>query len=341
VSYNVKTAEFEGPFQLLLHLVSQRKVDIGNISIASVADQYLAYIDKLRELDMDVASDFIEVAASLLVIKAASLLPEQDDVALDEDFEEMVPSQARELLAQRLIVYKQFKNAAAALGVRMESEARMHPRQAALEPQFLQVLPDYLEGLDLADLAAICARLASRREVFLLQARHIAARPIPVESRIGELCERLSAKQQQTFSELLGASTDTVQVVVTFLAILELYHRGFIDLEQSGFEQDISVHWVDPTCRAPAPIVQQSAPIDDYLDAANAAHAAQDSKHKDSKHKDSKHTKSGAAGNAAGATTNVNVTVSTAANNDARANGTNTHISASSPSLKPQGALHE
>ncbi len=173
MSYNVKTADFEGPFQLLLHLVSQRKVDIGNISISEVADQFLAYLGDMRNLDMDVASDFVEVAASLLSIKAASLLPDASDYEVDEEFEDIEPEQAREILISRLIAYKQFRNAAAALHSRMENEGRMHARQAGLETPFLSVLPDYLEGVNLENLALICASLAARREEFLLEARHI------------------------------------------------------------------------------------------------------------------------------------------------------------------------
>ncbi|MDR3135879.1 MAG: segregation/condensation protein A [Coriobacteriales bacterium] len=252
MSYNVRTAEFEGPFQLLLHLVTQRRVDIGNISITSVADQYLAYLDTLRELDMDVASDFIEVAASLLALKAASLLPEVPEGEPDEDWEELPPAQARELLLSRLIAYKQFKNAAAALGVRMRTEGRMHPRHAALESRFLQVLPDYLKGMSLEKLAAICARLASRREVFLLQARHIAARPIPVEARIAEISQRLVSRPHTTFEELLDGDREAVFVVVTFLAVLELYHRGLIDMRQAEPTAVIQIDWTGKSYQAAA-----------------------------------------------------------------------------------------
>jgi segregation and condensation protein A len=266
LSYNIKTADFEGPFQLLLHLVSQHKVDIGAISIADVADQYLAYIENLRELDMDVASDFIEVAATLLAIKASSLLPQESDYEFDDEYEDLPPDQARELLVARLIAYKQFKNVAAALGTRMESEGRMHTRQSGLEPRFLNVFPDYLEGITLKDLGDICAKLAARRELFLLEAEHIAAKPIPVETCIEQLTARLSQSGSLTFADLLDNRRDIVTVVVTFLAILELFHRGMIDLEQAEQNGDIDLRWREPEKWAPA---STDAPIDIYLERQN------------------------------------------------------------------------
>lgn len=268
MSYNVKTAEFEGPFQLLLHLVSQRKVDIGNISIAEVADQYLSYLGDMRNLDMDVASDFIEVAASLLAIKASSLLPDASDYEVNDEFEDIEPEQAREILIARLIAYKQFRNAAAALSSRMESEGRMHARQAGLEDPFLSVLPDYLEGVNLENLALICASLAARREEFLLEARHITARPMPVEGRLEEMGLQLSTRRTATFSELLDNRRDSVFVVVTFLAMLELFHRGMIDIEQKEQNGTIVLTWIDKENWAPAPPLpeEEESPVDAYLE---------------------------------------------------------------------------
>jgi len=269
MSYNVKTADFEGPFQLLLHLVSQRKVDIGNISITEVASQYLEYLGDMKNLDMDVASDFIEVAASLLAIKASSLLPNVSDFEFDpEEFEDIEPEQAREILISRLIAYKQFRNAAAALSSRRENEGRMHARQAGLEAPFLSVLPDYLDGVNLENLALICATLAARREEFLMEARHIAARPIPIESRLEEISELLSFSKKLAFSELLGGRRDATMVVVSFLAILELFHRGMIDIEQDGQSATITLSWIDEAHWAPAPPSpdDEVTPVDEYLE---------------------------------------------------------------------------
>ena len=158
MSYRVQTQAFSGPFDLLLQLVSRQRVDIGAISISEVADQYLAEVERMGELDLDVASDFVLVASTLLDIKAASLVPEDAPVRSDDededDLADLSADEAREVLIARLIAYKQFRNAAAALGSRMEAQARMHPRTAGPDPEFLNTMPDYLEGITLADLLA-------------------------------------------------------------------------------------------------------------------------------------------------------------------------------------------
>ena len=122
MSYRVRVEAFEGPFDLLLRLVSRQKIDIGAISITEIADQYLAEVERMKDLDLDVASDFLVVAATLLQIKAASLVPREAaaDIELDDEFSDLSPEETRDILIERLITYKQFKNAAAALGSRME-----------------------------------------------------------------------------------------------------------------------------------------------------------------------------------------------------------------------------
>ncbi len=151
MSYRVSTQVYSGPFDLLLQLVTRQKVDIGAISISEVAEQYLAEAERIEALDLDVASDFLLVAATLLDIKAASLVPQEaprkaddDDDEFDEDLEELSALDGdalREVLIQRLIAYKQFKGAAAALGARMQAESRMHPRVAGPDPEFLGSCP--------------------------------------------------------------------------------------------------------------------------------------------------------------------------------------------------------
>ncbi|MDR2492346.1 MAG: segregation/condensation protein A [Coriobacteriales bacterium] len=236
----------------MLTLVSEQKVDIGAVSVSEVADQYLAYLDSIRELDMEVASEFIEVASTLLAIKAASLLPSDVEEDYDEEYEDLSPSEARNILIARLIAYKQFKNVAAALSSRLESEGRMHTRQAGLEPVFMGLLPDYLEGVTLHSLAVICADLTSRRQTFLLEAEHITAKPIPVEERIDAIYRDLRDVRSISFTRLLDGATDAMTVVVSFLAVLELYHRGMIDIEQPEEFGNITIICRDPDEWAPA-----------------------------------------------------------------------------------------
>lgn len=239
MSYRVSTQAYSGPFDLLLQLVTRQKVDIGSISIADVASQYLAEVERLEALDLDVASDFLLVAATLLDIKAASLVPadgvgvrRDDDEEEEDELADLDGDALREVLIARLIAYKQFKGAAAALGARMEAESRMHPRVAGPDPEFLNLMPDYLAGITLRGLAVICADLDGRRETFLLEAEHVAPHRVPLELTVASVDRVTIAKPRTTFRELLDGDATTEQIVATFLAILELAKRGSLTLAQ-------------------------------------------------------------------------------------------------------------
>ena len=237
MSYRVSTQVYSGPFDLLLQLVSRQKVDIGSISISEVAEQYLAEVERLEALDLDVASDFLLVAATLLDIKAASLVPDDssnvtEDDDLDDEFSGLDADSLREVLIQRLIAYKQFKGAAAALGARMEAESRMHPRVAGPDPEFLNLMPDYLAGITLRGLAVICADLDGKRETFLLEAEHVAPSRVPIELTVASVDRVTISRPHLTFRDLLDGDATTEQIVATFLAILELSKRGSVTLEQ-------------------------------------------------------------------------------------------------------------
>ncbi|MGV8082742.1 MAG: segregation and condensation protein A [Coriobacteriia bacterium] len=240
MGYVVKTDVFEGPFDLLLHLVSRQKLDVNAISVCDVADQYLDYIERMQEFDLDIASDFLLVAATLLEIKAASLLP-KEEVYVGDEFDDLAPDEAREILVARLLAYKQFKNAAAELAARMEAEDHMHPRQAGLEPEFLGLMPDYLAGITLRGLGVICADLMNRREVFLLEAEHIASIPLSLELHVESLKRRLRRDGTARFRELLGEDVSPEIVVVTLLAVLELYKRGTANVTQEELFGDIVI----------------------------------------------------------------------------------------------------
>lgn len=252
MSYRVSTQAYSGPFDLLLQLVSRQKVDIGAISISEVAEQYLEEVERLEALDLDVASDFLLVASTLLDIKAASLVPDDAprrarDVDPDdyEDLADLDGDQLREVLIQRLIAYKQFKGAAAALGARFEAESRMHPRVAGPDPEFLNLMPDYLAGITLRGLAVICADLDGRRETFLLEAEHVAPHRVPLELTVASVDRLTMAHPHMTFAEVLGGDVATEHVVVTFLAILELAKRGAVTLEQDELFGTIEINRVE------------------------------------------------------------------------------------------------
>ena len=251
-SYRVQTQAYSGPFDLLLQLVSRQRVTIGSISIAEVANQYLAEVDRMSEIDLDVASDFVLVASTLLDIKAASLVPDEpisrppgEFDEEDADLEGLTPDEAREVLIARLIAYKQFRSAAAALGARAEAEARMHPRTVGPDPEFLGLMPDYLEGITLRSLAVICADIDSQRQTLLLEAEHVAPRRLPVALTIAAVDRLVRGRGRVTFTELLDGQDAPEAVVANFLAILELYKRGLVDVRQDEIFGEIDVAHVE------------------------------------------------------------------------------------------------
>ena len=244
MSYRVRTDNFEGPFDILLYLVGRQRVDIGTINISVIVDQYLEEVSKLQNLDLDIASDFLLVASTLLEIKAESLIPSDSDSS-DEEIAELGPSEAREILVQRLVEYKKFKNAAAMLLARERSQSRMHVRPFGPDAEFARAMPDFLRGVSLESLAYLAAGAFARREVFLLESEHIAAKPIPVEMHVRALHARISNRKHMRFSEMVNADTPTPIVVVTFLALLELYKRSMVNLTQDAQFGDIEVDYIE------------------------------------------------------------------------------------------------
>jgi len=252
MSYKVNTATYSGPFDLLLQLVSRQKVAIGSISISEVADQYLAEVDAMEELDLDVASDFVLVASTLLDMKAHALVPQDvslkssyDEDEFDDELDGLSPDEAREVLIARLIAYKQFRNAGAALGSRMEAESYMFPRSVGPDPDFLNLMPDYLEGITLRSLAVICADIDSKRETFLLEAEHVAPKRLPVALTVASVDRLTRSKGKVTFSELLDGQDTPEIVVANFLAVLELFKRGLVRVQQDVVFGEIEIEHIE------------------------------------------------------------------------------------------------
>ena len=252
MSYKVNTATYSGPFDLLLQLVSRQKVAIGSISISEVADQYLAEVDAMEELDLDVASDFVLVASTLLDMKAHALVPQEislnssfDEDEYDDELDGLSPDEAREVLIARLIAYKQFRNAGAALGSRMEAESYMFPRSVGPDPDFLNLMPDYLEGITLRSLAVICADIDSKRETFLLEAEHVAPKRLPVALTVASVDRLTRSKGKVTFSELLDGQDSPEIVVANFLAVLELFKRGLVRVQQDVIFGEIEIEHIE------------------------------------------------------------------------------------------------
>ena len=244
MAYRVQVENFEGPFDLLLELVSRQKIDIGSISITDIIDQYLAEIQNAENLDLDVASDFLYVAATLLNIKAESLLEIKHE-PMEDELQYLSPSEAREVLIGQLIEYKTYKNAAAALDECFRIEARRHVRPFGPDNEFKNAAPDFLRGVTVDELGLIAAAALARREAFILDAKHIAAKPVPVEVYVKTIYERIRNRAKIRFSELVDERTPSSVVVVSFLAILELYKRSMIKIRQVKEFGDIELRYIE------------------------------------------------------------------------------------------------
>ena len=244
MAYRVHTRAFTGPFDLLLSLVSRQKVAIGSISITEVADQYLAEVQRMGQLDLDVASDFLLVASTLLDMKAASLVPADVRPPVDEDMDEDAEDEFANLSPDQ------------ARGNRMEAEGLVLPRTAGPDPDFQNLMPDYLEGISLRSLAVICADLDSRREHSLLENDHVPPRRLPVALTVAAMDRVVRNRGVVAFSELLGGDARPENVVANFLAMLELFKRGAIRVSQVEPFGDINIAHIEG---APAFELDESA----------------------------------------------------------------------------------
>ncbi len=244
MSIHVKTKNFEGPFDLLLDLVSRHKIDICSIAISDIADQYLSYVSDIVILDIETASDFMSVAATLVDIKAKSLLPSEVNFAGD-DVSKLSPNEAREILISRLIRYKQFKNAAIWLREELEGSNKGFRRTAGLTSDFDSMEPDYLKNTNTNKLAHLALERLGRRDQFLLASNHIASKPINVEIYVEVIFSRCKERGRVVFSELVKECPKKEIVVVTLLAVLELYKRNRVNINQIDEFGDIEITPID------------------------------------------------------------------------------------------------
>ena len=239
--YQVQTPVFEGPFDLLLHLILQEQVDLYEISLLRIVDGYLGELERMQRLELEVASEFLLIAATLVELKSRRLLPTGDDVDLDE---ELAAWEERDLLLHRLVECKTFKGAATALRALAGEAGRSYPRRAGVDERFVGLMPDLLEGVDAGDLRrAFLWAMASKPEP-RIDVNHVAPIRASVTDAVAELVDELSNRTGPvTFRELTRNQTERLAVVVRFLAILELYKGGLVDLEQARTFGDIEVVW--------------------------------------------------------------------------------------------------
>jgi segregation and condensation protein A len=239
--YHVQTPVFEGPFDLLLHLITREQVDLYEVSLAHIVDAYLAEIERMGRMDLDVATEFLLIAATLLELKTRRLLPGRDDVDLDE---ELWLLEERDLLLARLIECKTFKDASAALVRLMARAERSLPRRAGLEERFLEVMPDLLEGVTADDVGNALVKAVTPKPVPKVDLDHVAPIRASVRDAVEELVVELPALRRVTFRRLTGHLVERLDVIVRFLAVLELYKQGAVELYQATTFGDLDVEWV-------------------------------------------------------------------------------------------------
>jgi segregation and condensation protein A len=257
MSYEVQTPVFAGPFDLLLHLILREQVDLYEVSLASIVDAYLAELENLDELDLDVTTEFLLIAATLVGLKTKRLLPDERDGDLDD---ELALWEERDLLLARLLDCKTFKDAAKVLGTLVDDAARSYPRTAGLEDRFLGIAPDLLEGIGPDDLRAAWVRATAPKPAPTVDLSHVGAIRASVTGAVEELIDELPRVGRITFRDLTSSFVDRIEVVVRFLAVLELFKQGLVDLDQPRSFGDIEIVWLAAPHLRPADL----AAIDVY-----------------------------------------------------------------------------
>jgi segregation and condensation protein A len=242
--FRVHLENFTGPFDLLLGLISKHKLDITEVALAQVTDEFIAYIRaadaRTGTWDLGQASEFLVVAATLLDLKAARLLP-AGEVESAEDLELL---EARDLLFARLLQYRAYKQVAAAIADRLATEGRRFPRTVQPEPQFAALLPDLVWRIGPEQLAALAARaLAPRSAPPGVDVSHLHAPVVSVREQAAVLVERLRRGGAASFRALVADAGSTSVVVVRFLALLELFREGAVAFDQVTALGELSVRW--------------------------------------------------------------------------------------------------
>ena len=242
--FSLHLDNFDGPFDLLLQLISRHKMDITEIALGTVTNEFISYIKQLENSengwDLDKTTEFLVVAATLLDLKAAKLLPsgqidDEADLALLE---------ARDLLFARLLQYRAFKELSAIFAERIEREEKSFARLVALEPHFAQLLPEVLIGVGAQRFAAIANRVLTPKTNPTFSIEHIHRPLVSVAEQALKVVEHLRRASRVTFRALIADADSTLVVVARFLALLELYKEGVVRFEQVISLGELQISWV-------------------------------------------------------------------------------------------------
>jgi len=239
-AFRVHLDVFEGPFDLLLGLIAKHQLDVTEVALSKVTDEFIAHIRAAgTEWDLGQATEFLVVAATLLDLKAARLLPSAEV----EDEDDLALLEARDLLFARLLQYRAYKEAAGHLAALLASESRRYPRQVQLEPRFAGLLPEVLLGLGPAEFAALAARALAPRAEPTVAIDHVHGGTVSVREQTAMLRERLQRTGGGSFRTLTADCNGTLEVVARFLGLLELYREGLVAFEQVEALGELHVRW--------------------------------------------------------------------------------------------------
>ncbi|MEU6539910.1 segregation/condensation protein A [Streptomyces sp. NPDC047000] len=238
--FTVRLANFEGPFDLLLQLISKHKLDVTEVALSKVTDEFMAHIRSMgADWDLDETTEFLVVAATLLDLKAARLLP----AAEVEDEADLALLEARDLLFARLLQYRAYKQIAEILDRRLDDEARRYPRTVGLEPQYAQLLPDVVIGIGPERFARLAVKAMQPRPRPQVYVDHIHAPLVSVQEQAGIVVTRLRELGEASFRTLIDDTDDILTVVARFLALLELYREKAVALDQETALGELTVRW--------------------------------------------------------------------------------------------------
>ena len=240
MAFEVATPVYDGPFDLLLHLILKEEVDIHEVSLTRIVEAYLEEIQRMQMLDLDVATEFLLIASTLVELKTRRLLPGREDMDLDE---ELAMWSERDLLLARLLDCKTFKDVASVFSQLTERASLSFPRRSGPDERFADLLPDMLDGVTPLRLQRAYLRVTQPKPPTSIDLLHVAPIRASVAEALMEMLETLPKLGKVTFRQITEAIYDRIEVVVRFLAILELYKQGRVSLEQSDRFGEIEVQW--------------------------------------------------------------------------------------------------
>ncbi len=236
----VSTPVYEGPFDMLLQLILREQVDIYEINLSSIVDAYLTEIERMQLLDLDVATGFLLIAATLVELKARRLLPNPTDIDLDDEF---ALWEERDMLLSRLLEAKTFKDVAQIFSKLADEADLSFPRVVGPDERFADVMPDMLEGTSITSLRNAAIRALTPKPVPVVDLFHVNPITTTVADAVAELLDELPRAGRITFRRLTADLADRIEVIIRFLAVLELYKQGAVDIDQPERFGDIEVVW--------------------------------------------------------------------------------------------------